>query len=89
MTNVTAQMLAKDLKGIINLPNYPDNQLVEITVSPTVYRKPLTTQERRHALKRIREIMSEGIKNNPDFDPNKTLEEYHMERLEEKYGPFN
>lgn len=88
MINVTAKMLAKDLKGIIDLPNYPDNQLVEITVSPAVYRKPLTTEERKQALKRIDEIMSEARKS-PDFDPNKTLEEYRMERLEEKYGPFN
>lgn len=89
MVNVTTQMLAKDLKGIIDLPNYPDDQLVEIMVSPTVYRKPLTTEERRQALKEIREIMAEGRKNNPEFDSNKTLEEYRMERLEEKYGPFN
>lgn len=34
MQTVKVKMNAGDLKGIIDLPNYPDNQPVEITVSP-------------------------------------------------------
>lgn len=89
LLSVHKKMLAKDLKGIVNLPNYDDNQPVEIMVSPAVEKKTLTREERKQVLKEIREIMAEGRKNNPEFDSNKTLDEYRMERLEEKYGPFN
>ena len=94
MKNVRAKMLAKDLKGVVDLPDYPDNQLVEITVLPafTVLtsdeEKPLTREERSKILKEIKDIMSEA-KKNPDFNPNKTREEYRMERLAEKYAAFN
>ena len=87
MLSVHKKMLAKDLKGIVNLPNYDDNQLVEITILP-IKEKTLTREERKRALERIDEIMAPALKS-PDFDPNKTLDEYRMERLEEKYGPFN
>ena len=88
MKNVRAKMLAKDLKGVINLPNYDDNQPVEITISPAVEIKKPTPAEVDEALKSIREIMA-NAKKNPDFNPNKTLEEYRMERLEAKYGPLD
>ena len=87
MLSVHKKMLAKDLKGIVNLPNYDDNQLVEITILP-IKEKTLTREERKRALERIDEIMAPALKS-PDFDPNKTLDEYRMERLEEKYGSFN
>ena len=87
MKNVRAKMLAKDLKGIINLPNYDDNQPIEVTVLP-VKEKTLTREERKRALERIDEIMAPALKS-PDFAPNKTLEDYRMERLEAKYGHFN
>lgn len=32
---VRKQMTARDLKGVIDLPNYADNQRVEITTMPT------------------------------------------------------
>ncbi len=89
LLNVRKKMLAKDLKGIINLPNYPDNQPVEIMISPAAEKeKPLTREERKEAWRKIDEIMAE-VRNSPNFDPNMTLEDYRMERLEAKYGPFN
>ena len=87
MLNVSKRMLAKDLKGIVNLPNYDDNQPVEITIQP-YEEKALTREERSQILKEIHEIMLEA-KKNPDFDPNKTREDYRMERLAEKYANFN
>lgn len=39
MQTVNVKMNAGDLKGIIDLPNYPDNQLVNITVSPANEKK--------------------------------------------------
>lgn len=88
MLNVSKRMLAKDLKGIVNLPNYDDNQIVEIIVTPKDEEKALTRKERSQILKEIHEIMLEA-KKNPDFDPNKTREDYRMERLAEKYEAFN
>ena len=88
LLNVRKKMLAKDLKGIINLPNYPDNQPVEITISPANEEKAVTREERSKILEEIRDIMAEA-KKNPEFDPNKTREEYRMERLAEKYEAFN
>ena len=58
MKNVRAKMLAKDLKGVINLPNYDDNQLVEIAINPVEKEKPLTREERKEAWRRIDEIMA-------------------------------
>ena len=36
MQTVKVKMNAGDLKGIIDLPNYPDDQRVTITVNPEV-----------------------------------------------------
>ena len=58
MKNVRAKMLAKDLKGIVNLPNYDDNQPVEITISPANEEKAVTREERSRILKEIHEIMA-------------------------------
>lgn len=88
MKNVTAKMRAKDLKDVMKLPDYPDNQIVKILVSPQGEKKAVTREERSQILKEIHDIMSEA-KKNPDFDPNKTREEYRMERLAEKYEAFN
>lgn len=88
MKNVRAKMLEKDLKGVVDLPDYPDNQLVEITVLPTTEEKNFTVEERKAALRKIDEIMAPVLKS-PDFNPHKTLDEYRMERLEAKYGNFN
>lgn len=88
MLNVRKKMLAKDLKGIVNLPNYDDNQPVEITILPVDEEKTLTREERKEAWRKIDEIMAE-VRNSPNFDPNMTLEDYRRERLEAKYEPFN
>lgn len=88
MLNVRKKMLAKDLKGIVNLPNYDDNQPVEITILPVDEEKTLTREERKEAWRKIDEIMAE-VRNSPNFDPNMTLEDYRRERLETKYEPFN
>lgn len=88
MLNVRKKMLAKDLKGIVNLPNYDDNQPVEITILPVEEEKTLTHEERKETWRKIDEIMAE-VRNSPNFDPNMTLEDYRMERLAKKYEPFN
>lgn len=88
LKNVNVKMRARDLKGIINLPNYPDDQIIDVSISSDEERKIRTPEEREKAHARIREIMDEALKS-PDFDPNKTLDDYRWERLEAKYGPFN
>ena len=88
MLNVRKKMLAKDLKGIVNLPNYDDNQPVEITILPVEEEKPLSREESKAAWRKIDEIMAE-VRNSPNFDPNMTLEDYRMERLAKKYESLN
>ena len=88
MLNVRKKMLAKDLKGIVNLPNYDDNQPVEITILPVEEEKTLSREESKAAWRKIDEIMAE-VRNSPNFDPNMTLDDYRMERLEAKYEPLN
>lgn len=34
MKNVLTKMLAKDLKGIVSLPDYADNQEIELIIRP-------------------------------------------------------
>lgn len=88
MKNVRKKMLAKNLKGIVNLPNYDDNQLVEIMINPVEEEKILTPEDSKEAWRKIDEIMAE-VRNSPNFNPNMTLEDYRAERLEAKYGTFN
>lgn len=85
MKTVTAEMKAGDLKGIINLPNYPGDQRVEITVPSYIEPKKLTKEEIKRALDELKGILKQADKS----EPLKTREEYRMERLEEKYGPFD
>ena len=80
MEPVTVKMNAGALKGIIDLPNYPDDQPVEITVKPK-----MTKEDFDDLIKEIKTFWA----NNKKVDENKTLDEYRMERLEAKYGPFN
>ena len=80
MKTVTAEMKAGDLKGIIDLPNYPDNQPVEITVSPST-----TEEDFDNLLKEIKTFWA----NHEKANETKTFDEYRMERLETKYGSFN
>ena len=79
MKTVRKQMTAGDLKGIIDLPNYDDNQLVEVTVYPTEEEKKLSPEEYDRIWKNIHEAFK-------DVDKSKTLDDWRTERLEEKYG---
>ncbi len=81
LKTVRKKMLARDLKGLIDLPNYDDNQRVEVTVYPTEERrKPLPPEERRKILDRLTGCL-QGL-----VDPSKTLDDWRTERLEERYG---
>lgn len=83
LKTVRKQMTAGDLKGVIDLPNYADNQRVEVTVSPREEeRKKILSQEEIDAIwSRI-----EGYWGGVDFDKSKTLDDWRKERLEERYG---
>ena len=79
METVRVKMNAGDLKGIIDLPNYPDNQPVEITVKPELEKKALSKDE-------VEKILSElagCLANSPD--KNKSLAEIRYERIMSKY----
>lgn len=79
MKNVRKKMLARDLKGIIDLPNYADDQLVQVTVYPTEEEKKLTPEEHDKIWKNIQTALAGA-------DKSKTLDDWRNERLEEKYG---
>jgi len=79
LKTVRKKMLARDLKGLIDLPNYDDNQRVEVTVYPTVEEKPLSPEERR-------KIVNSLVGCLKGADPSKTLDDWRTERLEERYG---
>ena len=83
MKTVRKEMKAGDLKGLIDLPNYDDNQLVEINVHPTehVEKKILSEEEIAAIWNRIDNCLSGA-----NFDKSKTLDDWRKERLEEKYG---
>ena len=85
MQTVKVKMNAGDLKGLIDLPDYPDDQRVTITVNPEVKENARSKEEIRAALDEIKKFWAYLDKN----EPHKTLEEYRLERLEKKYGPFN
>ncbi len=68
-------MNAGALKVIIDLPNYPDDQPVEITVKPK-----MTKEDFDDLIKEIKTFWA----NHKKVDENKTLDEYRMERLEAK-----
>lgn len=85
MKTVNVKMKAGDLKGIVDLPNYPDSQLVAVTVYPTVEDKKPTRQEVHESLEKIKSFWKYLDKT----EEPKTFDEYRMERLEKKYGPFN
>ena len=83
LKTVRKQMTARDLKGIIDLPNYDDNQPVEVTVLPTSEerRKILSDEEIDAIWSRIENYLV-GV----DLDKSKTLDDWRTERLEERYG---
>ena len=72
-------MTADDLKGIIDLPNYADNQLVEVLIHPAEEEKELTPEERRAIIKSLAGCLKGA-------DPSKTLDDWCRERLEERYS---
>ena len=79
LKTVRKEMTAGDLKGIIDLPNYDDNQPVEITVTPVAEKKILSDEE-------INAIMDNLTGCLKGLDKSKTLDDWRKERLEERYG---
>lgn len=81
MKTVRKKMLARDLKGLIDLPNYDDAQPVKVTVMPdeTQDKKLLSDAEIAAIWDRLTGCLA-GI------DKSKTLDDWRKERLEEKYG---
>ena len=82
LKTVRKEMNAGELKGLIDLPNYEDDQRVSITVSPAAEKeekKILSDEEIEELLDRM-----EGCLQN--LDPSKTLDDWRKERLEERYG---
>ena len=79
---VRKEMLARDLKGIIDLPDYADNQRVKVTIYPTVSEKPkkILSDEEINAIWDKLTGCLEGA------DKSKTLDDWRTERLEERYG---
>ncbi len=81
LKTVRKEMNAGDLKGIIDLPNYADDQPVEITVTPAAERKILSDEEIAAIWSKIEGYWA-GVK----VDKSKTLDDWRKERLEERYG---
>ena len=79
---VRKEMLARDLKGIIDLPDYADNQRVEVTIYPTVPKEPkkiLSDAE-------INALLDDLTGCLKGADKSKTLDDWRTERLAERYG---
>ena len=79
LKTVHKKMFARDLKGLIDLPNYADNQRVEVTVYPAE-KKILSPEEVDAIMNRLTGCL-QGL-----VDPSKTLDDWRAERLEERYG---
>lgn len=82
LKTVRKEMNAGELKGLIDLPNYEDDQRVSITVSPAAEKeekKILSDEE-------IDAIMSRLVGCLKNVDKSKTLEDWRNERLAERYG---
>ena len=47
LKTVRKEMMAGDLKELIDLPNYDDNQRVEVSVSPAEDEEKLSPEERK------------------------------------------
>lgn len=86
MQTLNFKIKAGALKGIVDLPNFADEQLVNITVSPEVKEdKKITEKDFDDLLAEIKNFWA----NNENSEELKTFDEYRMERLEKKYGTFN
>lgn len=79
LKSVRKSMLVRDLKRGIDLPDYDDNQLVEVSIHPTA--KESGQELSREELKSLVKSLVGAI---PYTD--KTLDELRMERLEKKYA---
>lgn len=79
LKTVRKEMTAGDLKGIIDLPDYADNQLVEVTIHPAEEKKILSDEEINAIMDRLTGCLKGA-------DPSKTLDDWRTERLEERYG---
>lgn len=82
MKTVRKEMTAGDLKGIIDLPNYEDNQRVEIKIAPAEpeERKKMSREEIEAALNKLTGCLK-GL-----VDPTKDMAYWRSERLAEKHG---
>lgn len=78
LKTVRKEMTAGDLKKIIDLPNYDDNQRVEITVTPTA------EEQKKLSPKELEAILDKITGAIPYTE--KTLDDWRKERLEERYG---
>ena len=77
---VRKEMLARDLKGVIDLPDFADNQRVKIIVEPEEERKKiLTTEEINAILNRMTGCLT-------GLDKSKTPDDWRAERLAQRYG---
>lgn len=84
MKTVRKEMNAGELKGIIDLPGYSDNQRVEITVAPAkkfVHKlREMNSEEIEAALNKLEGCLK-GL-----ADPTKNISDWREERLAERYG---
>ena len=83
MQTLNFKIKAGALKGIVDLPNFDDEQLVNISVSPETEKKSLTEDE---VLEIINEL-ADSLANSPD--KNKSLEQIRYERIMSKYESLN
>ena len=79
MQTVTVTLNAGDLKKVIDLPNFRDDQRVKITVSNDVEETNLTKEE----IIGIVNELAGSLSNSPD--KNKSLDEIRYERIMNKY----
>ena len=79
MQTVSLKMKAGDLKKVIDLPNFRDDQHVKVTVSPDVEPKKLSKEE----VQKIISDLAGCLSNSPD--KNKSLDEIRYERIMNKY----
>ena len=63
MKTIRKEMNAGDLKGIIDLPDYADNQRVEITVAPAEEKKILSDEEIDEIMGRLTGCLKGSDKN--------------------------
>ena len=83
MKTIRKKMLARDLKGLIDLPDYDDAQRVEVTVMPAEEKKILSEEEINAIMDRLTGCLK-GL-----ADPSKTLDDWRAERLEKRYAIAN